>query len=247
MKGAMKGDHDIASNTVSGINSPIPGSHVGLKTRAKRKAKHILHIESSSDEDDEYHAAINELDNSPAFNTSKFLNRARIGTSGLRGKAVDLVQGTADAILNPKEAIKTRATKKTAGSLAKSRPFLSRKADLEFLEAHDNLERAEERRRDGTDDEDNAARRKASVDGCEERVESLERARQNMRVAWITARHVQRVRVVDSIPPAPFPDDSFFEQEDDCGFLEFNWGKWIAYVSQVYFPRCCSECLDISP
>jgi hypothetical protein len=52
-----------------------------------------------------------------------------------------------------------------------------------------------------------------------------------MRVAWVTARHVQRVRVVDAIPPPPFPDDTFSEDVDDCGFTEFKWGKWIAYVS----------------
>ncbi len=52
-----------------------------------------------------------------------------------------------------------------------------------------------------------------------------------MRVAWVTARHVQRVRVVGAILPPPFPDDSFFDGVDDCGFTEFKWGKWIAYVN----------------
>jgi hypothetical protein len=52
-----------------------------------------------------------------------------------------------------------------------------------------------------------------------------------MRVAWVTARHVQRVRVVDVMNPPRFPDDSFFFEEDDCGFKQFNWVKWLAYVS----------------
>ncbi|KAE8441809.1 hypothetical protein EG329_004262 [Mollisiaceae sp. DMI_Dod_QoI] len=209
---------------------PVADKTYGMKAKAKQKAKHLLHIESSSDDDDDdgYYAALDELENSPAFNTSKLLNRARIGASGITSKAVGVVQGTAGAIINPKAAIKARATRKTAGMLAKSRPYLSRKADLDFLEAHDNLTRAEGTR-SGSDDEETAARKEEGIDQCEEHIEQMERSRQNMRVAWVTTRHVQRVRAVDVLPPPPFPEDSFFEHHDDCGFPEFNWVKWIAY------------------
>ncbi|KUJ18508.1 uncharacterized protein LY89DRAFT_582089 [Mollisia scopiformis] len=226
----MIGSHGSTSKIPYSGGASNLDNECGLKARVKRKAKHILHIDSSSgaEEDEEYQAALDELDNSPAFNTSKFLNRTRIGNSGIKGKALGLVQEAAAAIVHPKEAIKTRATKKTAGTLAKSRPYLSRKADLDFLEAHDDLEQAEGRR-DDSDDEGAFDRKNEGINQCEERIENMETARQNMRVAWITARHIQRVRVVDAIPPLPFPDDNFFEQEDDCGVLEFNWGKWIAY------------------
>jgi hypothetical protein len=202
------------------------------KDKAKDRTKRALHIESAVDDADKssYEAGIEELNESPAFNPARFLKRARIGQAGLPARAVSVVQGAIEVIVNPKAAIKSRATRKTAGKLAKSRPYLSRKADLDFLEAHDDLQRAEGSR-SRIDDEEEAAQKDGNIGQCEEHIAELERWRQNMRVAWVTARHVQRVRVVDAVPPLPFPDETFFEQQDDCGFTEFNWGKWIAYVS----------------
>jgi len=203
-----------------------------VKDKAKTTAKRALNIESSRDEDGEkttYEAAVEELNDSPAFNTSKFLNKSRIGASGVPAKVVAILQGTANAIIDPKAAIKYRATRKTAWKLAKSRPYLSQQADLDFLEAHDDLMRAQDTH-DANDDNKTAARKDGDIDDAEHHIQDLENKRHNMRVAWVTAQHVQRVRVVDAIPPPPFPDDSFFEEKDDCGFPAFNWGKWIAYV-----------------
>jgi hypothetical protein len=56
-----------------------------------------------------YEARIEELNESLAFNPSKFLNRARIGYAGLPAGAI---QGTTKAIINPNAAIKARATRK---------------------------------------------------------------------------------------------------------------------------------------
>jgi len=203
-----------------------------LKNAAKEKTKRALKIESLEEDGTKtpYEAAVEELDNSPAFNSDKFLNRARIGPAGLPDKVIAAVQGTADIIISPKTAIKTRATRKAAGKLAKSRPYLSRKADLDFLEAHDDLHRLEGER-SGGNDEETGARIDEDVNQVEDRINDMELTRQSMRVAWVTARHVQRVRVVDAIPPPPFPDIKFFEKSDACGYPEFQWGRWIAYVS----------------
>ncbi|CZR69087.1 uncharacterized protein PAC_18988 [Phialocephala subalpina] len=200
----MKKDYDgVPLSKTPGANTTITDKEYGVRAKAKRKVKHILHIESPSDDDNEYQAAVESL----------------------RTAQPSTPPRTAGAIVNPKAAIKARATRKTAGTLAKSRPYLSRKADLDFLEAHDDLQRAEDGK-NASDDEETAARKREGVDKCEEQMEQMERSRQNMRVAWVTARHVQRVRVVDAVPSQQFPEDPFFEQEDDCGFLEFNWGKW---------------------
>jgi hypothetical protein len=203
-----------------------------IKDTAKAKTKKALHIDSSDPEHEDqssYEAVVEELNESPAFNSSKFLNRSRIGPSGIPDKAIAILQGTANAIVNPKAAIKSRATHKTAGKLAKSRPYLSRQADLDFLEAHDDLVRAKDTQ-DGDDDDETAAKKDGDIEDRTQHIQALEDKRHNMRVAWLTARHVQRVRVVDTIPPPPFPDESFFMEKDDCGFPAFNWGKWIAYV-----------------
>jgi hypothetical protein len=224
-------DVNSTSTTSAGSTTPKLGKLSEIKEKAKDKTKRVLHIESSGNDtqNSPNQAAIDELNESPAFHPTKFLNRQRIGQAGLPAKAVSALQSKVEAIANPKAAIKSRATKKTAGTLAKSRPYLSRKADLDFLEAHDDLERAEGSR-NGTKDQEEAVRKDGDIDQCEEHIAELERARLNMRVAWMTSRHVQRVRAVDAVPP-PFPEDSFFQQQDDCGFMEFNWGKWFAYVS----------------
>jgi hypothetical protein len=198
---------------------------VDIREKAKDKTKSAFHLDSSADDTIEppHEAGFEELNASPAFNPTKFLNRQRIGQAGLPAKAVCAVQSTVDSIVHPKTAIKAAATKKTAGTLAKSRPYLSRKADLDFLEAHDDLERAEGSR-DGVGDEAEVAQRDGNIDQCKEHIAEMERARLNMRVAWMTSRHVQRVQVVDAVSTPPFPEDSFFEQQDDRGGLRSSIG-----------------------
>jgi len=105
------------------------------------------------------------------------------------------------------------------------------------LEAHDDLGRAEGAR-GWINDKEEAAWNDGNIGQCEEHISEIERERQNMRVAWVTASHVQKVRVVNAVRPPPFPDDNFFEQRDDCGFMGFNWGKWITYVSPADLDNC---------
>lgn len=203
-----------------------------VKDKTKATTRRVLHIDSTEGEDgekDAYDAAVEELNDSPAFNTSKFLKKSRIGPSGGPDKFIALLQSTVHAVVDPKAAIKSRASRKTAGKLSKDRPYLSRQADLDFLEAHDDLERAQGTQ-DMNDDEETAARKDEDIGDRAKRIQDLENKRHNMRVAWVTGRHVQRVRVVDAVAPPPFPDDSFFIEEDDCGFPAFNWEKWIGYV-----------------
>jgi hypothetical protein len=148
-----------------------------LTEKAKAKTKKVLDIESSDDDEAEEtpgEAALKEINESPAFNSSHFLNKARIGPSGVPDKAIAVLQGTVEAIIHPKSAIKRVATKKTAGNLAKSNPYLSRKADLEVLQAHDDLTRAEGSRSE-SDDEEAAARKADNIDECEETIAEMER------------------------------------------------------------------------
>jgi hypothetical protein len=61
--------------------------------------------------------------------------------------------------------------------LAESRPYLSRQADLEFLEAHDELVRAADSR-SSSDNEEDVARKIGNIDQCEETIAQLEKRRQ---------------------------------------------------------------------
>jgi len=87
-----------------------------LKDKAKIKATHALHIRVSDVEEDAvrtpHEAALQEINESPGFNPSSFLNRARIGPAGSPDKGIAFIQGTADAILHPKTTIKQKPHKR---------------------------------------------------------------------------------------------------------------------------------------
>lgn len=89
---------------------PVPSNRKKpcFEDRAKAKAKKALNLESSDDGSAEtpYKAAYEELNDSPAFNSSKLLNKARIGPTGFPVKAIAFVQGIAEALVNPKSEVK---------------------------------------------------------------------------------------------------------------------------------------------
>lgn len=235
-----------ASNKYNGSlqpsSDPSPPARIkmhNIASIAKHKTKKALHIAHPNDARDnetrQLEDAMQEINESPAFNSSKLLNKARIESSGLSDKAIATLQATSQFIYSPTSAIKTRATKRTAGKLAKSQPYLSRQADLDFLTAHDDLQTAQGfRYEDDNDDADGMEmrQRSKSVNQCEDHIKQMESTRESMRVAWVTTRHIQRVRAIDLIPPPPLSDDAF-EEPDEYGFTEFHWGKWIAYVCAI--------------
>ncbi|TAQ85295.1 hypothetical protein B7494_g6393 [Chlorociboria aeruginascens] len=206
-----------------------------MKNAATEKAKDILHIDGPRrNEQSEHNSVVKELDKSPAFDPSKFSNKSRIAPAKNTGNPIVVVlQGAIETIINPKASIKSRVTRKAAGKLAKSQANFSRQTDLDFLEAHDELDRA---RNANTQDGDAQTERKRGGDVVElkERIDELEKKRQSMMVAAVTSRHVQRVGIVDLTTLPPFPPDSFFEKRDDYGMIEFQWGKWIGYVSHNF-------------
>lgn len=209
------------------------GKPTGLLHRLKKKTRKVLNLNNNSTttEDDQDAETVEELENSPAFNSSKFLKSARNGSSSIPDKTSSLLQETAKIIKNPKDAITHRATRKAAGKLAKSRPMVSRKADLDFLEAHDEMERA--RARLNQEDSEAAFQDRENIEVCAQRIQEMEESRKKTKVAWVTSRHIHRARVVNTTPP-PFPKDDFFEGDDEFGFKTFNWMKWIAYVCYSY-------------
>jgi hypothetical protein len=157
---------------------------------AKRKTKKALHIEDFNNDntEDEYvetresQAAMEEINGSPAFGSSKILNKARIGPTGPHDKVIATMQATSHFISSPKAAPQTRGTRQTASKLAKSPPYISKEADLDFLEAYDHLHNAVGSR-DGSKDDVTTEARNRDVDDCEDTVKQIEAARENMKVA----------------------------------------------------------------
>ncbi|ATZ48696.1 hypothetical protein BCIN_03g08810 [Botrytis cinerea B05.10] len=205
----------------------------GLRSKAKAKAKRLFTIDDSDftsedhEEDKYFDAVVEEVNQSPAFDAGKILNTSRLGNGSRTERTKNILQGTADAIAHPIASIKSKATRKTAGKLAKSRPYLSNQANFDFLEAHDDLQQAKDAQHAG-DDEDANEDNINNIDYFEKRVDKIQRNREEMRVAWVTDRHVHRIRAVEKIPP-PFPPVQHFERKDDHGFTEFKWGEWIGY------------------
>lgn len=181
--------------------------------------------------------ALDELENSFAFNPAGFLNKPRMSISGSAGKAISTLHKTAEAVQNPKKFIKARAASKLSKT---ARPYLSRKADLDFLEAHDDL--AEAKADENAEDAESPIEAD-KIDHCQSRVNSLQETRDTMRIAWMTGRHVSRVRAVDA-DPRSFPRDEYFEEEDDCGATEYQWGRWLGYKLLHYSRPFTAQYID---
>lgn len=208
-----------------------------LTSRSKAKVKQAFTIEDgySSDESDHRtyeQKSLDDLHHNPAFDPSKFLNPWRFNAFGTLGKVLDGVNLMGSAVTHPKKTIKDRATHTAAGKIAKARPYISREADLRFLDVANDLDRAESSRCESDGDE-LAARKDERIDDLNEKINGIEEKRLSLRVAWQSSRHMQRVKVVRR-EQGKFPEDSFFEEKDDCGQTVFRWDKYIGYV-------CCTS------
>lgn len=203
-----------------------------FRDKAKSKTKSLLNVEEPATVDKKTtlhdQQVIGELDESPAFNPIKFLDGRPVGAVDTASTTIEFLQASLKIFINPKKSLKSIATKSAASKIANSRPRIPRDADLDFLEAHENLKQAKISQ-EASDNGSSAIGRSNNVDSCHDKVQQLDMWRQSMRVAWITSRHVQRVRVVDR-QPRIFPDQSYFEEKDEHDNKTFKWGRWIAQV-----------------
>ncbi|KAI4257745.1 MAG: hypothetical protein LQ352_001520 [Teloschistes flavicans] len=221
------------SNDLSHGGSSSPRTklrHLAGKTKKMTKRvfsaseRHDRHQTLVQDDD----PAMKVLKDDAAFN-SKQLNTKHQSDKGLATKAKVNFQAIAAGIVNPKEAVKGKAVRSTAGRLSRvERPYLSKEMDHEFLEAHDNLSRVQssassERISSGIDVD-------LSDDECKERVEQLEARRESLRVAYTTSHFVRRVRVV------PKRHIDYPKQEDFVAGGVAQDGaikEWLAWVGHV--------------
>lgn len=142
-------------------------------------------------------------------------------------KASKALRSIASAVVHPKDAIKGKATRATAGNLSTiSRPFLSQKADLDFLNACNDFEKAKSSRSSrkvDSDDEDSLSKTR------QEKVKELEAYRESLFVRWTTSK-VGRVRVVPK-RHIKLPQSSDFAERDAQGNpLGHDWLRWLGHV-----------------
>lgn len=168
------------------------------------------------------------LQQDPAFNPAK-LDCNHQNKHGLTAKVQTNLQTVAAAILHPKEEAKGKATRSTAGRLSRiERPYISKDMDIELLEAHDSLSRAQSA---ASSDQILPEEGPESLDaGLKEKVEELEAQRESLRVAHTLKRHVQRVRVVPKRHIDSPKNEDFVEQNDDGRHVGYDWLKWIGHV-----------------
>jgi len=186
---------------------------------AKQKSKHLIAAARSRvgiaepTPDDSPYA---ELDNNPAFDPNHLIGDKRVTVGGTADKIMGAVYAAGKAVAHPG----TAAKKKAAGKVAiQDRPYLSQQADLDYLDAHANLSRAESSRSRTSDDEDE------NFPGLEEsqaRVAHLDDVRDGRKVAWLTSKHMHRVVVTPKREPIPPNKDEFYVLDPETGQQKFD-------------------------
>jgi len=202
----------------------------GLGHKAKEKTKHLLSVSDTKSLGDEEEVA-QTIRGDPAFNPGYLRDKAKKSKRRSALNAAASLGSLAKSAVHPVDAIKGKAVRTTASKLSQvQRPFLSKDADLEFLEAHDELDRAESSRASrqvASDDDD----QDSLVEGHRHRVEQLKAQRESLRVAWTTTRFVTRVRVVPK-RHFDYPKRQAFVKavEERRTWARYDWLKWMGHV-----------------
>ena len=177
--------------------------------------------------DSEDGEALRAMRTDPAFHPNQLSTKHR-SEKKLAVKALGNLQAIATGVLHPKQGVKGKATRSTAGRLSKiDRPYLSKNADLEFLEAHDDLHRAESSassRLATSEDEGDLV-----PDNIREKVQRLEAQRESLRAAYTTSRLVHRVRVVPKLH-IDAPEIEAYIENSEAEQKAYNWLRWLGCV-----------------
>lgn len=239
-------EHDSDDGSVDNLSLSKTKRLSRLAKRAKVKTKKLLkvdgaatNIDAANDED----GPLQAINQDPAFNPGQITKSKQTSPSVAAEKTRDVVKSVGSAIAHPKDAIKGKITRTTAGQLSKTdRPYLSKNADLDYLRAHDNLKSAESTSssRGETSDEDNGA----TVGHHKDKLREIEAQRESLRAAWTTSRHVRRVRVVPK-RQINLPQDDFFVQRDANGhYVRYDWLKWLGYRLIYYTQDFSAQYID---
>ncbi|KAL8674868.1 MAG: hypothetical protein Q9168_000754 [Polycauliona sp. 1 TL-2023] len=233
------GKHRSSSPTSSDISSSTRKNPLKkLASKTKQAAKRAFEPGRLQHED--YH--LTQMTQDPAFNPAK-LDSKDHSENGLAAKAQKNLQTVAAAILHPKEGFKGKATRSTAGRLSRiERPYISRDMDLELLDAHDNLSRAQS----GASSDRLLLERGAdsSVGDLTDKVQELEAKRESLRTARTLDRHVQRVRVVPKRCFNVPKEEDFLERSGEGKHAGYDWLGWIGHYMIYYTQDFSTQYID---
>lgn len=228
-------DHDGSSE--DGSIPKMPGTSTRkrlsiLKSRTKTKTKRFFKVDGAGvdgESEPEEDGVFDNIEHDPAFHTSALVKEKRFRPGKTADKTLGHIKSLGKAVVHPVESIKSKATRTTAGQLSKAdRPYLSKTADKNYLQAHDNLKRAESTSssKENTSDEE----QQSLIGNHRDKVREMEAHRESLRAAWTTSRHVRRVRVVPK-RHVDFPDNDYFVERDEEGnYVRYDWLAWLGYV-----------------
>jgi hypothetical protein len=208
----------------------------GRKT--KSKTKRLLHIDdttASLQSEQDGNGIFKDLEDNPAFNPTT------VDKPSTLDKLSGSLQTAGNAVLHPRHCVKA----KTAATLATTeKPYFSKEAEDDLLDAHGELGKAQAEANGGGSD--------FSSDGAqkwEKTISDIEARREMTKVAWTTGRFCHRVRVMPT-PSVKFPSLSQFQEFDENGKLvRFRWEKWIGhlllYITQGTGSRYIDDSADL--
>ena len=225
-------------------SSPRRITRIGQATKAKAKrALHVASKEVASKEskrnvfrkdidveanghDHNEDDVLNGVTQNPAFNPKQLMRKDGFSLSGTIDATFGTTKGTLYAISHPKRAIKAKTARKLA---TPEHPYLSPEADLQLLAAHDEMIKIQSSRTATSDD--SSSDLEDERERVEKKIDNLESERAKARVAWITSRHIFRVRVVPKQQFA-FPVRSdYYERNDNGTNGKFRYERYIGAVS----------------
>ena len=231
----MAPEHYVdAAEHESDSSSTAPASHLSKRQRlrnigssAKTTTKNLLNIPITSSRrstrtlDERGDGTISqELTENAAFNTAKVFRRDEAAEGSSVTKAIHKVQEGARTIAHPRDTVKRKAASRVT---VRDNPYLTPEADAELLEAHGDLEEAAASASGTNDDEQ-------SQNSKRKRVEDLEHDRDTTRAAWVTGKHVKRVRVMP-YNHVPYPRRvDYWTAASKNAKSKFEWGRYLGHV-----------------
>ena len=215
-----------------------------FKNKAKGKTRNIFHRNADTDVDaDDIQGSIHR---NPAFNPRILAKQQKQEQATSPAKVLDTVKSIRSNIAHPKQAVKDKATRTTAGRLSKRhRPFLSQRADAEFLRAYEELENTESTRTSRHASSDPDSTDSACVHH-RQKIERMKAKREGLKIAWTTSRHITRVRVTPK-RQWPYPDRSAYMKNDGNGTdARFDWLPWLGQLVVWYTQDFAAQYIEPS-
>ena len=204
----------------------------GLTRRTKATTKRFLQLDGAPEDgrsEEGVEGLLDDIKHDPSFNSSQLIKKKTLRPGKTAEKTLGAIQSIGNAVVHPMQSARSAVTRTTANQLSKAeRPFISQKSDVEFLQAHENLNRAESTSASklGTSEEE----QESLIGGHQSKIREMEDNRESLRAAWTTSRHVRRVRVVPK-RQINLPDNEYFVERDNHGaFVRYDWLKWLGYV-----------------